>query len=104
MPKKYEPEEKARAIRMVREHLAEYGSITATCDAVGPRVGIGGETLRRWVRQEDIDAGAREGMTSAEREEISRLKAENKRLREDVAVLKAATSFFVGELDPRKRP
>ena len=43
-------------------------------------------------------------MTSAELEEISRLKAENKRLREDVAVLKAATSFFVGELDPRKRP
>ena len=42
MPKKYEPEEKARAIRMVREHLAEYGSITATCDAVGPRVGSAG--------------------------------------------------------------
>lgn len=70
----------------------------------GASGGIGGETLRRWVRQEDIDAGAREGMTSAELEEISRLKAENKRLREDVAVLKAATSFFVGELDPRKRP
>lgn len=103
MPKKYEPEEKARAIRMVREHLPEYGSITATCDVVGPRLGIGGETLRRWVRQADIDAGTREGVTTAEAEEIARLKAENKRLREDVARLKAATSFFVGELDTRKR-
>lgn len=103
MPKKYEPEEKARAIRMVREHLAEYGSITATCDVVGPRLGIGGETLRRWIRQSDIDAGDREGVTTVEAEEIARLKAENKRLREDVAILKAATTFFAGELDPRKR-
>lgn len=103
MPKKYEPEEKARAIRMVREHLPEYGSMTATCDVVGPRLGIGGETLRRWVRQADIDAGTREGVTTADAEEIARLTAENKRLREDVAILKAATTFFVGELDPRKR-
>ena len=42
-------------------------------------------------------------MTTEELEEIRRLKAENRRLREDVAVLKAATSFFVGELDPRNR-
>lgn len=42
-------------------------------------------------------------MTSVEREEIRRLKAENARLREDVAILKAATTFFVGELDPRHR-
>ena len=44
-----------------------------------------------------------EGLTTEESEEIKRLKAENRRLREDVAVLKAATSFFVGELDPRNR-
>ena len=50
-----------------------------------------------------MDTGSREGMTTAEREEIRRLKAENARLREDVAILKAATAFFVGELDPRNR-
>ena len=104
MPTKCEPEERARAIRMVREHLPEYASITATCDAVGPRVGIGGETLRQWVRQEDIDVGVHTGVTTEQAEEIARLKAENRRLREDVAILKAATSFFVGDLDPRKRP
>ena len=42
-------------------------------------------------------------MTSQESEEIRRLKAENRRLREDVAILRAATSFFAGELDPRNR-
>jgi hypothetical protein len=55
------------------------------------------------VVQGDVDVGRREGVTSGELEEIRRLKNENRRLREDVAVLKAATSFFVGELDPRNR-
>jgi transposase len=59
--------------------------------------------VRRWLLQAQVDAGDREGMTSIEREEIRRLKAENARLREDVAILKAATTFFVGELDPRHR-
>ena len=68
------------------------------------QLGLGRETVRRWVVQAQVDAGDREGMTtSEEREEIRRLKAENARLREDVAILKAATTFFVGELDPRNR-
>jgi transposase len=53
------------------------------------------------VLQADIDEGTRDGVSSVEHAEIKRLRAENKRLREDVAILKAATSFFVGELDPR---
>ena len=55
------------------------------------------------MTQAGVDAGDRPGVTTGELEEIRRLKAENRRLREDVAVLKAATSFFVGELDPRNR-
>jgi transposase-like protein len=55
------------------------------------------------VNQAEVDAGDRPGVSSEELEEIRRLKAENRRLREDVAILKAATSFFVGELDPRNR-
>jgi len=70
---------------------------------VAKQLGLGRETVRRWVVQAEVDGGSREGMTSAEREEIRRLKAENARLREDVAILKAATTFFVGELDPRNR-
>jgi len=55
------------------------------------------------VIQAQIDGGQRPGATSEELAEIKALKAENRRLREDVAILKAATSFFVGELDPRSR-
>ena len=67
------------------------------------QLGLGRETVRRWVVQADIDAGGRPGMTSAEHAEIKRLKAENRRLREDMEILKAATFFFAGELDPRNR-
>ncbi len=103
MPKLIDPELKARAVRLVLEHRAEYSTTTAAVLAVSRQVGVGKESLRRWVAQAEVDAGTRDGVTSVELEEIRRLKAENRRLREDVAILKAATSFFVGELDPRNR-
>lgn len=103
MPKKIDAELKARAVRLVLEHRGEYPTTTAAVLAVSKQVGVGKESLRRWVAQADVDAGARPGVTSEENEEIKKLKAENRRLREDVAILKAATSFFVGELDPRNR-
>jgi transposase len=101
MPKKIDPELKARAVRLVTEHRGEYATLTAASQAVAKQLGVGKESVRRWVIQAEVDAGQRPGVTSEESEEIKRLKAENRRLREDVAVLKAATSFFVGELDPR---
>lgn len=103
MPKKIDPELKARAVRLVMEHRGEYPNLTAASQAVAKQVGVGKESVRRWVIQADVDAGRREGTTSEESAEIKRLRAENRRLREDVAVLKAATTFFVGELDPRNR-
>jgi transposase-like protein len=63
---------------------------------------VGKESVRRWVIQSEIDAGIRDGVTSEESDEIRRLKAENWRLREDVAILKAAATLFAGELDPRR--
>ena len=103
MPKKIDPALRARAVRLVTEHQQEYPSLTAAAAAVAKQVGVGKETVRRWVIQDQVDNGTREGLTTEENEEIKRLKSENRRLREDVAVLKAATSFFVGELDPRNR-
>jgi transposase len=103
MPKKISPELRARAVRMVQEHLQDYPSQTAAALAVAKQLGLGRETVRRWVVQAEIDDGHRDGLTSEEREQISKLKAENARLREDVAILRAATSFFAGELDPRNR-
>ncbi len=59
MPKKIDPAVKERALRMVAEHRGEYASLTACCDQVGRRLGLGKETVRRWAVQADIDAGAR---------------------------------------------
>jgi transposase-like protein len=101
MPKKIDPAVRDRAVRLVREHLPEYPSLTAASAAVARQVGVGHESVRRWVLQADIDDGTRDGVSSAEHAEVKRLKAENKRLREDVAILRAATTFFAGELDPR---
>lgn len=103
MPKKIDDQLKARAVRLVTEHQQEYSSLTAACEAVARQLNVGKESVRRWVRQAEVDSGMRPGTTSQEAEEIRKLKAENRRLREDVAILRAATSFFAGELDPRNR-
>ena len=103
MPKKIDPALRERAVRLVLEHRAEYPSTAKAIAAVARQEGVGNESLRRWVVQAEIDTGDRDGQTSEEHAEIRRLKTENRRLREDVAILKAATTFFVGELDPRNR-
>ena len=103
MPTKLDPELKARAVRLVLEHRAEYPTKIAAVLAVAKQTGVGKESLRRWVNQAEVDGGQAPGVTSEENEEIRKLRAENRRLREGVAILKAATTFFVGELDPRNR-
>jgi transposase len=53
--------------------------------------------VRSWVKQAEVDAGERDGLSTEERQELARLKRENKRLREDVEILKRATAFFAEE-------
>ena len=96
MPKKFPPEFKRDVVRVARRGDLTHAEVASDFD-------VSVESVRRWVRQADIDDGAREGVTSAEHAEIKRLRAENSRLREDVAILRAATTFFAGELDPRNR-
>jgi transposase-like protein len=102
MPKKYPPEVHDRAVRMARDRLDQYGSVWATAKAIAPVLDVGPETLRKWVVQAQIDSGRRPGATSAELEEIKRLKKENRDLKEANEILKAASIFFAGELDPRR--
>ena len=77
--------------------------MTALAEAVASKVGVGRETVRRWIIQADIDAGTRPGASADEQAEIKKLRAENKRLREDNEILRSAPVFFAGELDPRNR-
>ena len=103
MPKKIDPELRARAVKLVNDHLGEYQNVTAASVAVAKQLGVSRESVRRWVAQADIDTGARAGVSSEDLAEIKTLKAKVRRLEEDNAILKAATVFFVGELDPRNR-
>lgn len=103
MPKRIDPAVRERAVRLVVDHLQEYPTLMAACEAAARRCGVSVESVRRWVRQTQVDAGEIVGVTSEESAEIKKLKAENRRLREDVEILKAAASFFAGELDPRGR-
>jgi transposase-like protein len=103
MPKKIDPAVKERAVRLVREHRSEYPSLTAAAEAVARQERLGKETVRRWAVQAEVDAGDRPGVRSEENAEIKALKAKVRRLEEDNAILKAASVFFAGELDPRNR-
>lgn len=103
MPKKIDPELRARAVRLVIEHQQEYPTMTAACVAVAKQLGVGKESVRRWVAQAQIDAGQRPGRTSEEHAEIKRLKAKVRQLEEDNEILRRASIFFAGELDPRNR-
>jgi transposase len=103
MPKKIDEEVKARAVRLVLEHESEYPSLTAAAAAVAKQVGVGKESVRRWVVQAQVDGGQREGVTSEELAEIKALRAKVRRLEEDNEILRRASIFFAGELDPRNR-
>jgi transposase len=96
----YPPELRERAVRMVAEVRPEYPSDWPAICAVAQRLGIGSaETLRKWYRQAEVDAGARPGVTSEESAEMRRLRAEVRELRRANEILKAASAFFAAELD-----
>lgn len=103
VPKRIDAKVKERCARLVLDHLPEYPSLTAACEAVGRREGVGSESVRRWVRQAQVDSGQRQGVTSEELAEIKELKAKVRRLEEDNEILRRASIFFAGELDPRNR-
>jgi transposase len=85
---------------MVAEVRPDYPSDWPAIVAVAQKLGIGtAETLRKWVRQAEVDAGQRPGVSSEESAEIRRLKRENAELRRANEILKAASVFFAAELD-----
>jgi transposase len=85
---------------MVAEVRPNYESEYAAIGAVASKLGIGtAETLRKWVRQAQVDAGARPGLSSDESVELKRLRRENAELRRANEILKTASAYFAAELD-----
>jgi len=94
--KRYPEELRERAVRLVFESGRPVAHVAAD-------LGVGAESLRNWVKQAEADAGKRgDRLTSSEREELARLRGEVKDLRRANEILKAASVFFAGELDPRR--
>ena len=95
------PELRERAVRMVRETIAERGDRHGAVTRVAGQLGVGAESLRTWVHQDEIDRGRRAGLTSEERERLKLLERENRELRRANEILKAAAAFFGAEFDRR---
>jgi len=99
---KFSPEVRERAVRLVQEHREEYASTWAAIESIAPKIGCVPQTLLEWVKRAQVDAGARQGVTTAERERIKDLEREVKELRRANEILKLASAFFAqAELDRR---
>jgi transposase len=99
----YPQELRRRAVAMVAEVRPQYDTEFAAITAVAEKLNIGSaETLRKWVRQSEVDSGRRPGVSSEESAELKRLRRENAELRRANEILKAASAYFARELDPRQ--
>ena len=100
--KRYPPELKERAVRMVGELRHADPNDQGVISRVARQLGVGTESLRQWVKQTEVDTGRRRGTTTAEHEELVTLRKEVKELRRANDILQAAASFFGAELDRRR--
>src|SRR4029434_3830245 len=103
-PTRFSPEVRARAVRMVVEHAAAHESQWAAIGSIAEKIGCSAETLRKWVRQAERDAGTRPGLTTGERERLKLLERENVELRRANEILRLASAYFAkAELDRRPK-
>ena len=101
--RRYTDQEKAQAVRLVRQLREELGAQQGTIQRVAHQLGYGVESVRLWVREADINDGLKPGTTSGDGERIKELEQEVKELRRANEILKRASAFFAAELDrPQK--
>jgi len=102
--RKYSPEVRERAVRLVAEHAGEYDSEWAAITSISEKIGCTAETLRKWVRQAERDEGKRPGLTTQERQRLKELERENRELRRANEILRKASAYFAqAELDRRAK-
>ena len=102
--KRYPVELRERAVRMVIEIRSDHESEWAAMSKVAQLLGVGTpETVRKWCRQAQVDAGKRPGVSTEEAAELKRLKRENAELKRANAILRSASAFFAAELDRPQR-
>jgi len=94
--KRYPPELRERAVRMVLETMEQTGERVGVITRIARQLGIGAESLRSWVRQAEVDGGRRAGVPTAERQRIAELEREVRELRRANEIFKAA-SAYVGD-------
>ena len=97
--RRYSAEQKAQAVRLVRQVRAETGLQDGAVRRVAEQLGYGIESVRSWVKQADIDAGEAPGTTTAEAQRIRDLEQENRELRRANEILRRASAFFAAGLD-----
>lgn len=103
--KKYSPEVRERAVRMVVEHAGEYASRWAACSSVAAKIGCNAATLHEWVKRREIDQGERAGVPTDVAEKMKALERENRELRQANEILRKASAYFAqAELDRRLKP
>ena len=101
---RYSPEVRERSVRMVLEHQGEYASQWEAIRSVAEKIGCTAETLRKWVRQAEIDAGRRGGVTTEEQARTKKLEREVRELRRANEILRKASAYFAqAELDRRQK-
>ena len=99
---RYSPEVRERAVRLVREHGHEHPSQWAAIRSIASKLGCTSEALRRWVRQDERNAGERPGLTTTEQQRVKELERENRELRRANEILRKASAYFAqAELDRR---
>jgi transposase len=103
-PRKYSPEVRERAVRMVREHGPEHASQWAAITSIAGKFGCTPETLRNWVRQDERDRGQRGGLTTDERQRVKELEREVRELKRANEILQTASAYFAkAALDRRPK-
>jgi transposase-like protein len=103
-PKKFSPEVRERAVRMVHEHRGQYASQWAAIASIAAKIGCTAQTLSNWVKQAERDSGKRAGLSTDERERLKALEREVKELRQANEILRKASAYFAqAELDRRSK-